>query len=264
MWASALACGLSALCRGGANDGAVQELPPGGRLCNGCGNSAVLVMAPCRNQQEHGLPEPLHEALQLRICRGPFAPSLRQTEAHGQQALQQPRARLRRPGREAQAHQPRKHQEELRVSVLAHRGQRGRDPLRRSDLLDEVGDRRQNGGLAHVARPDFPALLPVHEQSHKASVVAQVGIDLLEALANLFDVLAHRLEGANHVGCEHASSARRLAWAVAIQHGGSADEDVASKVIATLPAAVCHGVQARDAADEACPRLLVRLSGCAN
>mmetsp|Transcript_76349 Transcript_76349/g.236425 ORF Transcript_76349/g.236425 Transcript_76349/m.236425 type:complete len:264 (+) Transcript_76349:810-1601(+) len=88
-----------------------------------------------------------------------------------------------------------------------------------------------------------------------------MGINLLKALPDLSEVAAHRLEGPDDVGCERAGSIRGATRAGALQHGGRALQDVAAQVAAALPPGVGHGVQARDAGDEAGARLLVGLAG---
>mmetsp|Transcript_82672 Transcript_82672/g.267605 ORF Transcript_82672/g.267605 Transcript_82672/m.267605 type:complete len:235 (-) Transcript_82672:533-1237(-) len=199
--------GSLGLCAG-ASDGPPHQHPPGGCLRSGCpGTHAAFRAGRLRgSQQTHGLPEALGEALQLGIGLG--LPSRALFEVLRQQTRQQPHAFPHGIVGKAEADEPGEYEEEFGVAVLTHAQERRDHVLSRSHLPHEIRERSQHGPAPHVSGTHLPTLLPVRKPRHEAHIVAQVRVNLLEALADLSKVTSHALKRFDDVSRQRVRGGR--------------------------------------------------------
>mmetsp|Transcript_55761 Transcript_55761/g.181068 ORF Transcript_55761/g.181068 Transcript_55761/m.181068 type:complete len:416 (-) Transcript_55761:278-1525(-) len=160
-------------------------------------------------------------------------------------------------GQEAEPDHPRQNQKELHVALLAHRGERRGHSLRSPDLRDEVADGIEQLLVLHVASAHLPTLLPVREPRHEARVVAEVGVDALQAVLDLPEVISHGLEGLHNVCGQDPRGNQPLGALPAVlrdvatpKRRHRVEEHLPGEIVAALAARVGYRIEMPDAANE--------------
>mmetsp|Transcript_24707 Transcript_24707/g.70507 ORF Transcript_24707/g.70507 Transcript_24707/m.70507 type:complete len:364 (-) Transcript_24707:26-1117(-) len=177
----------------------------------------------------------------------------------GQQGSDELRPLRQRVGQKKQDDEPRQHHEQLDVAIVNHGAQLRCKLLRLADLGENVADRVQHLGLSDISRGYLPRLLVVRKLRHQPRVIAEVRVDVLQAIAHLAHVAADRDVRPQDIAGERAGrllpSGDLHVAALLAQHRPRGLEDVRAEVVAALALLVGDGVQMRYAVDEVTFRL---------
>mmetsp|Transcript_41286 Transcript_41286/g.106744 ORF Transcript_41286/g.106744 Transcript_41286/m.106744 type:complete len:270 (+) Transcript_41286:331-1140(+) len=145
-------------------------------------------------------------------------------------------------GQEAQPDDSGQHQEELHIAILAHLRQRWRQLLRPADLGHEVAHRAEERLVLHVTCADLPTLLPIHQASDEARVVAEVRVHALREGLDVPQVVADGVEGPDDVAREQrgrsAVRAQLLRRQRRRQSCERTIENIAAEIVPTFTAAI--------------------------